>query len=100
MAHNILHLVFELPIITIYFYFHLSYSIASLTVYLQIRVKHMLSQGAVEQSPFTPGQNRLSSTNSARIVDTNMENLLRMVHAYLMLLTFALCSFFFLSLSS
>ncbi|KAJ8452816.1 hypothetical protein Cgig2_014579 [Carnegiea gigantea] len=44
-----------------------------------IRVKHMLSQGAVEQSPFTAGQNRLSSTNSGRIVDTNMENLLRMV---------------------
>ena len=82
------------------FLFHLSHYIASLTVYLQIRVKHMLSQGTVEQSPFTSGQNRLSSTNSGRIVDTNMENLLRMVHVCLMLLTLALHGFIFLSLCS
>ncbi|XP_074275910.1 ATP-dependent DNA helicase Q-like 4A isoform X2 [Silene latifolia] len=44
-----------------------------------IRVKNMLSQGVAEQSPFTYAQNRPSSTNSGRIIETNMENLLRMV---------------------
>ncbi|KAJ1385671.1 Winged helix-like DNA-binding domain superfamily [Sesbania bispinosa] len=44
-----------------------------------IRVKHMLSQGAIEQSPMTSGYNRLNMTNSGRILETNTENLLRMV---------------------
>ncbi|KAL5856966.1 hypothetical protein ACOSQ3_004424 [Xanthoceras sorbifolium] len=44
-----------------------------------IRVKHMISQGAVEQSPFTPGFNRANVASSGRILETNTENLLRMV---------------------
>ncbi|KAK7328296.1 hypothetical protein VNO77_22399 [Canavalia gladiata] len=44
-----------------------------------IRVKHMISQGAIEQSPMTSGYNRSNMTNSARILETNSENLLRMV---------------------
>ncbi|KAH9619809.1 hypothetical protein KSS87_015581 [Heliosperma pusillum] len=51
----------------------------SIEGYHQIRVKNMLSQGVAEQSPFTYAQNRSYSTNSGRIVETNMENLLRMV---------------------
>ncbi|XP_071729839.1 ATP-dependent DNA helicase Q-like 4A [Rutidosis leptorrhynchoides] len=43
-----------------------------------IRVKHMLSYGAVEQSYFTPGQYCKGSSNSGRL-ETNSENLLRMV---------------------
>ncbi|XP_010533955.1 PREDICTED: ATP-dependent DNA helicase Q-like 4A isoform X2 [Tarenaya hassleriana] len=42
-----------------------------------IRVKHMISQGGVEQSAMTTGYNRASS--SGRILETNTENLLRMV---------------------
>uniref|UniRef100_A0A803LN05 DNA 3'-5' helicase n=1 Tax=Chenopodium quinoa TaxID=63459 RepID=A0A803LN05_CHEQI len=44
-----------------------------------IRVKHMLSQGVIEQSAFTPAHNRLNMPNSGRIIETNMENLQRMV---------------------
>ncbi|KAK7412041.1 hypothetical protein VNO78_03487 [Psophocarpus tetragonolobus] len=44
-----------------------------------IRVKHMLSQGAIEQSPITPGYNRSNMINSGRILETNTENLQRMV---------------------
>lgn len=44
-----------------------------------IRVKHMLSQGAIEQNSMTSGYNRLNMTNSGRILETNTENLLRMV---------------------
>ncbi|KAL6176388.1 hypothetical protein ACLB2K_053022 [Fragaria x ananassa] len=44
-----------------------------------IRVKHMISQGAIEQSSLTPGQNRMNTANSGRILETNTENLLRMV---------------------
>ncbi|KAI4296227.1 hypothetical protein L6164_036202 [Bauhinia variegata] len=43
-----------------------------------IRVKHMISQGAIEQSPFT-GYGRANMINSGRILETNTENLLRMV---------------------
>ncbi|KAL5580398.1 hypothetical protein UlMin_012840 [Ulmus minor] len=43
-----------------------------------IRVKHMLSQGFIEQSPFTSGSNRGNRANSRRM-ETNTENLLRMV---------------------
>lgn len=39
----------------------------------------MLSQGAIEQTPMTSGYNRLNVTNSGRILETNTENLLRMV---------------------
>lgn len=46
---------------------------------LQIRVKHMLTQGAVEQSPFASGQNRSYMASSGRVLETNTENLLRMV---------------------
>ncbi|KAK6240973.1 hypothetical protein SCA6_006362 [Theobroma cacao] len=42
-----------------------------------IRVKHMISQGAAEQSPFVSGYSRFN--NSGRILETNTENLLRMV---------------------
>ncbi|KAA8536559.1 hypothetical protein F0562_029037 [Nyssa sinensis] len=44
-----------------------------------IRVKHMISQGTVEQSPLAPGYSRINKTNSGRILETNTENLLRMV---------------------
>nr|KYP63184.1 ATP-dependent DNA helicase hus2/rqh1 [Cajanus cajan] len=44
-----------------------------------IRVKHMLSQGAIEQSPMTSGYNRSNMTNSGRVLETNTENLMRMV---------------------
>ncbi|PWA77649.1 DNA helicase, ATP-dependent, RecQ type [Artemisia annua] len=43
-----------------------------------IRVKHMLSFGATEQSTFTSGYPRTGSTNSGRL-ETNNDNLLRMV---------------------
>ncbi|KAL2617245.1 hypothetical protein AAZV13_08G174800 [Glycine max] len=46
---------------------------------LQIRVKHMLSQGAIEQSSMTSGYNRSNMINSGRILETNTENLVRMV---------------------
>ncbi|GMI83623.1 hypothetical protein like AT1G10930 [Hibiscus trionum] len=42
-----------------------------------IRVKHMISQGAAEQSPSVTGYSRFN--NSGRILETNTENLLRMV---------------------
>ncbi|OMP01612.1 hypothetical protein COLO4_11772 [Corchorus olitorius] len=42
-----------------------------------IRVKHMISQGVVEQSPLVSGYNRFN--NSGRILETNTENLYRMV---------------------
>ncbi|XP_021901514.1 ATP-dependent DNA helicase Q-like 4A isoform X2 [Carica papaya] len=42
-----------------------------------IRVKHMISQGVAEQGTLTPGYNRMA--NSGRILETNTENLLRMV---------------------
>ncbi|KAL2593602.1 hypothetical protein AAZV13_12G139800 [Glycine max] len=44
-----------------------------------IRVKHMLSQGAIEQSSMTSGYNRSNMINSGRILETNTENLVRMV---------------------
>ncbi|XVF67681.1 hypothetical protein PTKIN_Ptkin10aG0141100 [Pterospermum kingtungense] len=42
-----------------------------------IRVKHMISQGVAEQSPFATGYTRVN--NSGKILETNTENLLRMV---------------------
>ncbi|CAN4110683.1 unnamed protein product [Withania somnifera] len=44
-----------------------------------IRVKHMISQGNVEQSPFGSGYGRSNVAASGRILETNVENLLRMV---------------------
>ncbi|XP_050942878.1 ATP-dependent DNA helicase Q-like 4A isoform X2 [Cucumis melo] len=44
-----------------------------------IRVKHMISQGATEQSPLVSGYNRTNLGSSGRILETNTENLLRMV---------------------
>ncbi|CAN1804893.1 ATP-dependent DNA helicase Q-like 4A [Linum perenne] len=43
-----------------------------------IRVKHMLSQGQADQSPWTSGY-RASTTQPDRIFEKNTENLLRMV---------------------
>ncbi|CAN0880742.1 ATP-dependent DNA helicase Q-like 4A [Linum grandiflorum] len=43
-----------------------------------IRVKHMLSQGQAEQSPWTPGY-RASTAHPDPIYEKNTENLLRMV---------------------
>ncbi|KAG4980911.1 hypothetical protein JHK82_034157 [Glycine max] len=51
----------------------------SIEGYHQIRVKHMLSQGAIEQSSMTSGYNRSNMINSGRILETNTENLVRMV---------------------
>lgn len=39
----------------------------------------MISQGVIEQSSLTPGYNRINTANSGRILETNTENLLRMV---------------------
>ncbi|KAG9147521.1 hypothetical protein Leryth_007320 [Lithospermum erythrorhizon] len=44
-----------------------------------IRVKHMISQGAVEQSPLASRYNGANSAASGRILETNTDNLLRMV---------------------
>lgn len=44
-----------------------------------IRVKHMLSHGAVEQTSFASGHPRAGTANSGRTLETNTENLLRMV---------------------
>ncbi|KAH0988037.1 hypothetical protein GBA52_015214 [Prunus armeniaca] len=44
-----------------------------------IRVKHMISQGVIEQSPLASGYNRSNTANSGRVLETNTENLLRMV---------------------
>ncbi|KAL0548888.1 hypothetical protein IC582_013365 [Cucumis melo] len=44
-----------------------------------IRVKHMISQGATEQSPLVSGYNCTNLGSSRRILKTNTENLLRMV---------------------
>ncbi|ESW20522.1 hypothetical protein PHAVU_006G216200 [Phaseolus vulgaris] len=45
-----------------------------------IRVKHMISQGgAIEQSPLTSGYNRSNMINPGSILETNTENLMRMV---------------------
>lgn len=52
--------------------------------FVQIRVKHMLSQGAIEQNAFASTHNRLNSSNPGRIMETNMENLQRMVYEFLM----------------
>jgi bloom syndrome protein len=46
---------------------------------LQIRVKHMISQVVVEQSPLASGYNRINVANPGRILETNTENILRMV---------------------
>ncbi|PIM99694.1 ATP-dependent DNA helicase [Handroanthus impetiginosus] len=44
-----------------------------------IRVKHMISQGVIEQTPFASGYNRANMAPSGRLLETNTENLLRMV---------------------
>ncbi|KAL3620845.1 hypothetical protein CASFOL_035757 [Castilleja foliolosa] len=44
-----------------------------------IRVKHMISQGALEQTPFSSKYNRSNTAPSGRLLETNTENLLRMV---------------------
>ncbi|KAG6525426.1 ATP-dependent DNA helicase Q-like 4A isoform X1 [Zingiber officinale] len=44
-----------------------------------IRVKHMLTQGVIEQSPLTSTARRNSLASSDRVLETNVENLLRMV---------------------
>lgn len=40
----------------------------------------MISQGVAEQSPFTPGHNCFNVANYGRVLETNTENLLRMVN--------------------
>ncbi|KAJ4963350.1 hypothetical protein NE237_023289 [Protea cynaroides] len=44
-----------------------------------IRIKHMVSQGVIEQSPLASGSRHTSVANSGRILETNIDNLLRMV---------------------
>lgn len=44
-----------------------------------IRVKHMLSHGSMEQSSFASGYPRSTPSYSGRVLETNTENLLRMV---------------------
>ncbi|KAK4740981.1 hypothetical protein SAY87_024569 [Trapa incisa] len=45
-----------------------------------IRVKHMISAGVMEQTPSTSGYNHNNVTNSGRVLETNTDNLLRMVN--------------------
>ncbi|XP_038989126.1 ATP-dependent DNA helicase Q-like 4A [Phoenix dactylifera] len=45
-----------------------------------IRVKHMLTQGVIEQSPVSIGTRRNSLASNDRVLETNIENLLRMVN--------------------
>ncbi|KAL0908281.1 hypothetical protein M5K25_022769 [Dendrobium thyrsiflorum] len=45
-----------------------------------IRVKHMLTQGVIDQSPFAAGSRRNLPTSTDRVLETNIENLLRMVN--------------------
>jgi bloom syndrome protein len=49
------------------------------SILFQIRVKHMISQVVVEQSPLASGYNRINVANPGRILETNTENILRMV---------------------
>lgn len=51
----------------------------SLPLLFQIRLKHMISQGGIEQSATVASYNRLNKANSGRVLETNTENLLRMV---------------------
>ncbi|KAG6398666.1 hypothetical protein SASPL_140133 [Salvia splendens] len=51
----------------------------SIEGYHQIRVKHMITQGAYEQTPFASGHGRSNMTSSGKLLETNTENLLRMV---------------------
>ncbi|KAG9444163.1 hypothetical protein H6P81_015503 [Aristolochia fimbriata] len=44
-----------------------------------IRVKHMLTQGVIEQNPFSSGSRIAAGGNQERVLQTNIENLLRMV---------------------
>ncbi|WOL11143.1 hypothetical protein Cni_G19904 [Canna indica] len=44
-----------------------------------IRVKHMLTQGVIEQSPLTSTSRRNFLASNDRVLETNIENLLRMV---------------------
>lgn len=39
----------------------------------------MISAGVMEQTPLTSGYNRNSVTSSGRVLETNTDNLLRMV---------------------
>ncbi|KAI0494429.1 hypothetical protein KFK09_024563 [Dendrobium nobile] len=45
-----------------------------------IRVKHMLTQGVIDQSPFAAGSRRNLPASTDRVLETNIENLLRMVN--------------------
>lgn len=64
----------------IYSYLNISlFYLLNFHILLQIRVKHMITQGVVEQSPLASGQNRSNMASSGRILETNTENLLRMV---------------------
>ncbi|XP_020593878.1 ATP-dependent DNA helicase Q-like 4A isoform X2 [Phalaenopsis equestris] len=45
-----------------------------------IRVKHMLTQGVIDQSPFSAGSRRYLPSSTDRVFETNIENLLRMVN--------------------
>lgn len=58
---------------------------------VQIRVKHMISQGAIEQTPFASGYNRTNMGYSGRLLETNTENLLRMVTEYFAFILLKLC---------
>lgn len=40
----------------------------------------MISQGAIEQTPFSARYNRNNGANSGKILETNSDNLLRMVN--------------------
>lgn len=46
---------------------------------MKIRVKHMLTQGVMDQSPFTAGSRRYLPASTDRVLETNIENLLSMV---------------------
>lgn len=62
-------------------YFMSTWTCISVSDFLQIRVKHMISQGVVEQTPFASGHSRANMTFSGRSLETNTDNLLRMVES-------------------
>lgn len=75
-------------VLILFFSHFLLFCLYRFYVLLQVRVKHMLSQGSIEQSSFSSGYNRSNSANSGRILETNTENLLRMVHGSVFMLLF------------
>lgn len=61
------------------FLFFYDLNFKDLLPYSQIRLKHMITQGAAEQSPWTSGSKSTNMGNPGRILETNTDNIRRMV---------------------